>query len=518
MTKVSALEQVRSLKAYALPLLLVLGVCNVVVSLVRCGRIPQPPPPVHSPEPLIVERPLSTTFEGRLPAPHEPTTEEKYRTIRDKNHVAGNPALLIYVGPSYTHASQLEQDLRAISSELARDKVVLAHGTAEDLLTDSSCHQSVNEARMEFTKNKKQKLYPAQTYREALKAYLAAQVPCWKHATAALRLHKEKGQSLIFINEQLSKEGSNGRALTLDLEAMETLADEWNIEFLVGYRRYSAWLPDVVEDFSRARRAAKKLGEASTELQPLFPDIVRGSLARINATYTDTLFEKYQQRQSGVGEAKIPVRLFNVHAGPMGKTMACTILQSAQHACKAAEHLKEVRSIASKSQPAQMDDFYEFIVGVAAERHAYRKTTVTPEVAEIAVKYFWETKHAKAIQDLPVTCPTKTTLRNLLKTSLNYEKKLLPSFASYSADDHRREFWKETKQSNRFCHIDVRKLLHDVNFREYLRFIPKEVPKEMLPRTFREKARKNRKSVIRGGKFMGFLTTIRRRKPTAKVS
>ena len=486
------------------------------MNMIRCSQIPHPTTALASP--LGQPQPEPTP---KAPADLAPTASKRRTETIETFHKKENPTLLIHVGPTHTHANELKDDLRAISLDLARDKIVLADRTSEKVLTNLECHKSLHQARREFAKKQEAGKLPQNA--SNLKDYLVATVPCWKHANVVLDLHKERGESLIIVDEQLSKRNFDFEDLwlaPLDLIALETLSEDWNIELVVGYRRFSEWLPDVVEEYSQKRHM---LNDASWKPpEPMFPDIVKGvgqgSLARINATYTNTLVDRYSYRKTGV--AKIPVTVLNVHAaGSLGKTLACTILRAAKQACGAA---KTHRSLLAHNKdqpqglpPAQLSDFYGLIVSDAGKRSAYRKKAASPEVAEIAVKYYQETVLGKSAKDLPMACPQKGELRGLLQQSLEYEKKLLPGFAQKSREEHKKSFWAASKASpQRLCQVDMRKILHTKDWRLYLRKIPSKVPKALLPRNFvQQQLQKHKnKSVIRGGKFLGMITTLRRKK------
>lgn len=458
----------------------------------------------------------------------------------NKLHKEGNPSLIFHIGPAHTFTTELQAELTLLSSKLAADKYALAFGN--NSLTNFECHKELNVARKKYDVLKKK----GSTKGISLKQHILTEVNCWSEALKVLDSHRAKGESLIISDESLSNRWYHFEGLWLApmdwIVLQETVGDSWNIEIVVGYRRYTEWLPEAVRAASEARyqdmlqeEKPPKLQEEIKVVKPLFPDLVQLAAAdgdvvgaTINGTYTSTLLERYLYR--GTGKSNIPVTLLNVHLDKsVGTTFVCDILYSATTACRASPlHTKEMadaaraasRALKKKNdEPVQAHDFYDFLAAYATKHTMYRIKEVTQQGAVIAARYYQEEIANKTATDFPLKCPTKNELQRLLDVSLKHERTMLPAFAdSHDGDDeHRRHFLDAAHETKMLCQIDIKKILRIVEWRSFFRSLPNGVPEELLPVKKNKAPKKNSVGMTRDfissdNKVVGKVTTIRYRK------
>jgi hypothetical protein len=529
----------------SLPLIIIFGVWNIIYSVNQ-----------HS-SPIG----LSTTItvgpdEIHHHAKHEGEAFQQYiqeQQLQPENlqgstreihrlHKEGNPSLIFHVGPAHTFASELQAELTRLSSDLAADNYTLAFNSS--FLTDFECHKQLNIARKNYDVMKKKK---GKAGGRTLKQYISKEVQCWSEALKVLESHRAKGESIIVSDESLSNRWYRFEGISLApvdwIALQETVGALWNIEIVVGYRRYDEWLPEAVRAASQARyqellHEAKppKPQKEDRVIKPLFPDLVQSAAAdggvmvgsSVNATYTNTMLERYLYRSSG--KSKIPVTLLNVHTHKsVGSTFVCNVLYAASTACQASQ----VRSVAAKdatkaaalalkkarATPVQDQDFYEFLVAYATDHSMYRTKHISKQGAIIAARYHQEVVLNKTAADFPLKCPSKDGLQQLLDVSLKHERNLQPVFARShdGEDEHRRHFADSAKGDKMLCSIDIKKVLRIREWRNFFHDLPKGVPGELLQPFIIEGPKKSPLAVTRefissNNKVIGRVTTLRRRK------
>jgi hypothetical protein len=424
-------------------------------------------------------------------------------------HKQGYPSLVIHVGPHHTQAEELQSELTALRSELDSDKyfLLLGNTTLGSQLTDIACHRELTLARRKYGVKRKKGAIKSKV---TLKEYLSTQVPCWKRVLEALDEHRTKGHSLVISDESISSRwyhSFDGLDLTpMDWIAMEeTLSDQWNVDIVVGYRRYAEWLPEALrvaaetrhENALREGNPPPKRVDTGVLLKPLFPDIVESATGDgvamganiMNATYTATLVQRYLYR--GQGEAKIPITLLNVHKDDtLGTTFTCQILYAAPTACRASH--KKTASLARDAadavkkrdrDPVQSKDFYELLAQHCAAHNMYRTQQYSIQVAALSLRFYQEEILQKGPAEMILKCPTPEQLQMLLDISLKHERNLLPSFAKSheGEDEHRRSFMETAEDSRKFCTVYLTKMMNDAGMRAFAQALPKGVPEELLP-------------------------------------
>lgn len=470
----------------ALPFIVVLGMCNLLYS-VRQASSPfdRSTTIAAGPDEIQYVREFVRT-------PHELEVRKHGRRELHELHKEGNPSLIFHVGPLHTYSSDLQAELGLLSSELADDKYTLA-SRSSSLVTDFACHKELNLARREFDVQKKKGV----TGDKLLKEHLSTEVKCWREALKNLETHRANGESIIFSDESLSNRWFPFEDLSLaplDWRSLqETVGDLWNIEIVVGYRRFAEWFPEAVRAASEARhqeflQAKKPLRpiEDEKDTKPFFPDLVLSAAADeavagayINATYTSTVIERFVYR--GPGKPNIPVTMLNVHLDKtVGTTFVCDILYSARRACRAspvprgstAERAYELKKL--RDEPIQVHDFYDFLVKYAAEHNMYRSNRIPRQSALAAVRVFQEETHSMTVADFPVKRLPDAELLKLLQVSLKHERNLLPVFfhSHDGEDEHRRKFWETSKTSKMLYALDVKKVLRDRKVRDFFRALP----------------------------------------------
>jgi hypothetical protein len=301
----------------------------------------------------------------------------------------------------------------------------------------------------------------------------------------------------------------------------ETLSSGWNVEIVVGYRRFSEWLPLAVETNSRRRhREERDLQRDHTMVihddhpiaPALFPDIIssveNGILLGVDAPHTREMVDRISFRSSqNHGPAKIPVTILNVHdddEGPLAKAFACHVLWHAPTACKAAARLPPP-TLLKRQDPVQLEDFYDFLAGEAYKHSAYRIHDFTKQVAAIAIRHYQEDVFGLPAADLPMDCPSRPAMQRLLQLSLSREREISPHFAAARRDEHTRTFWETfaNHAPQRLCTVSWKLLMRDSRWRMYLRELPHGVPKELLPHDVTHHNNEAPKAMIHNGVYKG---------------
>lgn len=494
-------------------LVFVLGFWNIFYSVARLKG--------QEPADTNVNRPshhVEDLQKQRLRPTRPVNSKGRQQRVLSKHHSPDKPFLVVHVGPIHTMAGELEEELSELAASLGEDKFALAEERTRASFTSYECHKQLHELRKKFTREQSRGEFGDMD----LSTYLSSNCDCWNHALQLLEHHRIKGESLIMIDDSLAGRIFHFDGLwmsAMDLIAIEeTLASDWNIEIVVGYRRFAEWLPLAVETNSRQRHRELQAHEKHHNMvvnddsplpTPLFPDIVsaaqNGVLLGVNATHTKEVMDRMSFRKDG--ESKIPVTVFNTHQDHrLAKAFACDILWSAKKTCQAASALPPTRQLLH-TDPVQLSDFYEFMVADAYKHTAYRIHEFSTQVAAIAMKYHQEEVLGLVASDLPMECPSKHALQQLLDISLSRERDILPHSAQ--EQEHQQSFWEMANDPQRLCKVSWKLIMRQSKWRLYIRQLPHKVPKELLPHDATHHHNEAPKANIKHGKFKGRITIKR---------
>jgi hypothetical protein len=410
------------------------------------------------------------------------TSDANHISVREHYHNPNNPYLYIHVGPEFT--GDLQSQLFQIAPSLQKDGYVLDAKLQTQLL-DPKCHEQLGQLRQQNASKKNLK----KTLR---------QLKCWKKVLKLLEPYRKAKQSILLSDSTLGQRWQHipGIGLApLDFIAMEeTLKEHWNLEILIGYRRYHEWFIDVAraqaEERERLRLSQINFTLFDEDIQDvpiLFPDQVNSDGFVGKTAFVDSIMARYNHRDSGIPSA-FPVTLLNSHKGPLVTTLMCELLTNATSSCKAAKSLTKNKSVATSSntqmsaRPIQELDFYDILADQARKSQAYYVKKVSRQTARIGIRYLFEEALRVPKKAMKLKCPDRRALSHFLYVSLQYERKLVPA-AEINEPQFRSDYWQLAQQDFPLvlCHLDHRSTMHERKVRQFVRELPHGIPKEWLP-------------------------------------
>jgi hypothetical protein len=432
--------------------------------------------------PDLVARDASILRSGK--SSHQTSVENLLSSAKEHHRNPNNPYLYIHVGPDFT--GDLQDHLYEIKAHLHEDGYVVDAKLQTQFL-DSECHDQLGQYRQQHANNK-------MNVKKSLR-----QLKCWKKVLKLLEPYRKAKQSILISNSTLGQRWQlfPGIGLApLDFITMEeTLGEHWNMEILVGYRRYHEWFIDVArsqaEERERLRLSQIKYTLFDEDIQDvpiLFPGQVNTDGFVGKTAFVDSIIARYTHRDSGTTPSAIPITLLNSHKGPLVTTLACDILLNATSSCKAAKSLpkKSKKATVSKTQlsarPIQELDFYDILADQARKSQAYYVKKVSRHTARIGIRYLFEEVLRLPKSAMKLKCPDRRALSHFLHVSLQYERALVPH-AQINESQFRSDFWQLVQQDapQVLCLIDYRSTMHDRKVRQFIRDLPHGIPKEWLP-------------------------------------
>ena len=127
---------------------------------------------------------------------------------------------------------------------------------------------------------------------------------------------------------------------------------------------------------------------------------------------------------------------------------------------------KQNSGFISPSNPTRSID-YDRLVVVAHGKGLLNKSRSSRQALAMATeKQLLKTLNATIVDGLPLQCLNETQQRKLLQRSLEYEKQIYPNQTESILNEHESAFWEAVKE-NKFCNLDVDKLIEDPTVQEF---------------------------------------------------
>eukprot|EP00554_Chaetoceros_debilis_P008410 CAMPEP_0194104682 /NCGR_PEP_ID=MMETSP0150-20130528/5019_1 /TAXON_ID=122233 /ORGANISM="Chaetoceros debilis, Strain MM31A-1" /LENGTH=561 /DNA_ID=CAMNT_0038792311 /DNA_START=41 /DNA_END=1723 /DNA_ORIENTATION=- len=432
------------------------------------------------------------------------------------NIVINKPNLIMHIGPSKTGTSTIQKSSRTFTNILAKDAYIYAgkfgvikpakKATNKILKVDdcffeteayllnrtrtagkgsgsgSGSGSSGNSTdtddghRNNSNKNNNKK---------------ATDVPCWKKRVARLNtLYLENNTNVIWSDEAYSFAGNTKVHTQHVYEIFRTIfQDDWNLSFVVTYRRYAEWLLSALkQSHHRVRCVGEKSAwhtkerdkpsnnkcqtpykfvlQSFKELKFIGKKQEKDKKVQNYKSFSTNIYKNIDVTTSMLQSANIPVKILNFHDEQhITSSFYCDIIPNAPHTCQHtidATKRPGKNSSSAENVRVVMSASCSTIVFAAAQEgmSGMDTATQTRHEATLACMDFMSTNNITHA-DLPLICPRRLSLEALLEKSLAFEKKMVPDFfASERGEvEHRELFWTMAEERRELCHVNTKELL-----------------------------------------------------------
>jgi hypothetical protein len=308
-------------------------------------------------------------------------------------------------------------------------------------------------------------------------------IECWTTFLGALdKLKAADGtdKKIILSDEKLSEiQMLNwGKAKTTRFWKFlqHQLRNRYHIRIIMVYRRYYEWLMSIKnqgDKYSLGRRNMKLWPPDGPEKEPIFPQLQRWmrNTTEIPSPYTPEMHQVYRH------ELSLDTVLLNMHNNhdDLLEDFLCTSLVGAVHTCN--EYRQAIRNATSTryrytSNPSE-NPFCDQIAyrayqqGIIRDLRGHRKGADRLFFNEIISRRLAKLNMTR--YDLPLVCPSRSEVQQLLDRSLFHEQKFMPEF--FQSIDGRpkleEKFWKDVNQK-KFCSVNTTAVLEQ---EDWIRFL-----------------------------------------------
>ena len=254
-----------------------------------------------------------------------------------------------------------------------------------------------------------------------------------------------------------------------EVQMLSQYLSPWqNVTIVVSYRRYYEWLISYHNELSKKVKFDVFRANATEKLRPSILDFLSNS--NIN------IMDKYASQQHAFPVAKRFQRYFqnvvimNLHDRSQGsqdfsKLFYCNVIPHAPRACQAVQNIIQKMSLKSnKSTPLEYQDMayvahHRGMIDIQSEEQM--------NIVIDQIRDHHEKTLNKSSAEFQRNCPSKTVLENLLQTSMQAERELLPHF--FASHDGEKELKRSFEVSSRtsLCEVDIAATLKSPNWKEF---------------------------------------------------
>jgi len=383
----------------------------------------------------------------------------------DKNKNINKPYLIVHIGPSKTGTSTLQHDSCDFEEALALDNYIYGgryskreYHQASFILDEDVCLYETEAYLLNFTSTKNH------TENKAI------DVPCWKEKIS--KFNKFSNSNFVISDEAFSYYATNKKNLKYYAALNTVLSSDWNLFYVVTYRRYAEWLLSAIKENNPKAKCSGRESEWDSydsndrQKHGRCEDIwnkVKGLAGRPD--YNTGRYLNIDNTTLYLQAAGIPFTILNFHGEKhITEAFYCDSIQSTPHAC-----LQSLKQKTVSNAKTILESTCSIIVNEAKMRGLmvttmtntnYDKKNQTRHEATISCVDFME-RNQVSHADLPLICPRRIELEKLLDKSLKFEALMVPDFFKSDKGEsmHRNSFWKMVDEKKELCNVNVDELL-----------------------------------------------------------
>jgi hypothetical protein len=229
---------------------------------------------------------------------------------------------------------------------------------------------------------------------------------------------------------------------------MQPAFSQFDFHVVVGYRRYYQWLPSVhFQIFRNFIKLEKSI--------PSVPEFVMKNKAA-TVLYTDNYLDHWK---SLVGD-DFQFHVYNMHEDRnVMKTLYCKMLPDTGSACRKYAH----HSFPSKNEGYTLE--YDRLVIAAKDLNVIPEgTSLAKASSELTTIH--QMVMNMTLKNFPVVCLDDEESVEVLKKSIEFEKKLVPTWFSSENGESAIQLEFKHYAESKLCSVDVTKVVKDEKYSE----------------------------------------------------
>jgi len=245
---------------------------------------------------------------------------------------------------------------------------------------------------------------------------------------------------------------------------MKIVFQDWNLLYIVTYRRYGEWILSYIKEQHASQE--KCVGEKSIWKRCTNKwSFVRNFLHRKGENGREVFRTKrvfnIDESARGMKEANVSFKIVNFHdERHISSSFYCDAIPNTPNTCRHSHSLNSKDKGTAANIRDVMSSTCANIVYDARMAGLLKIANQTRLDMNMECELFMETKNITHT-DMPLVCPTKEMLEELLEKSLEFETMILPDFekSDRGRAEHIKSFWAMANERREFCDVDTKKLL-----------------------------------------------------------
>jgi len=348
-------------------------------------------------------------------------------------------SLIIHIGPPKTGTTTIQEISRDYKDTLAKDNFVyfgkLTHRRLQKLkidtiaLFDEHCLDQVRSN--EFS--------------------------CWNSSLQILNKNLIKNESILISNEETNFVGPTGHKMTKDYYInLKNAFHDWDILYIVTYRRYAEWLVSSVKQFTNidSKHFGKWGREGGKRIFPVW-NYIHGRL--LKKDYSSNKFSNLDTCIPPILEAGLSIKVMNFHKSQdIAANFYCDVLSQTPHTCNYIREKSKTSPIIHNKRSVDTIAYDDIIFNAEEIIKISAWGNMTRIQARERLRAYHQQSLGLNFIDLPLICPPKKALEILLNKSLIFEQLVIPElyYSPQGKQQHEQFFW-EMVNKRIFCNVHL---------------------------------------------------------------
>jgi len=285
----------------------------------------------------------------------------------------------------------------------------------------------------------------------------ALDVPCW--ASRMTRFIQPQPINFFMSDEE---DFTKYPRTSEDYNSLKVAFKDWNLLFVVTYRRYAEWLLSALKEKFTGRCIAKRVTWESERCENIWASLEQFAYMKDKEgrdKFQGFNYFNIDKITSGMKAANVPFKIMNFHdERQLMSSLYCDIILNTPQTCLHTMNLPHKTSSYNSRDALSMT--CANIVYDAEKAGLINSQNQTRKDTNRECEYFLEANNVTHA-DLPLRCPTQSMLEYLLKKSLAFEQMMVPEFfaSDLGKAEHNQSFWKMANERREFCDVSTEKLL-----------------------------------------------------------
>jgi len=360
-----------------------------------------------------------------------------------------DPYMIMHIGPSKTGTTTIQKNSRDFTDALALDGYIYGGSSA------GKKYRDITAEIFEIDNCMKQTISYLRNHTNP--ATKAVDVPCW--ASRMSDLMKIQPRNFVVSGVPDFTKTVHSKSY---YDEVKVAFKDWNLLFVVTYRRYAEWLLSVLKEKSANRCVTKGVTWESNRCKNKLDFLEYHTYLKDKQgknKFQGANYHNIDEITVGMQAANVPFKIMNFHdERQLISSLYCDIILNTPKTCLHSLTLNNEKS--THNSRDVISETCANLVYDAEKAGLINSKTQTRKEANEKCESFMEANNVTHA-DLPLLCPTRSILEDLLEKSLAFEQKMVPDFfaSDLGEAEHIKSFWLMANERREFCDVETERLL-----------------------------------------------------------